>query len=211
MKPVVGLTGILGSGKSSVAERLRRLGACIVDMDDAGRWAVEAERVRRRLRKAFGAQIFDAENQLLRKKLGDIVFSDSAALAVLNSIVHPVMLRRARSLIKKEKTRRACLYIVVDAALLFELDFEKECDLTVTVAAPIERCLERAEQSKKMTRQQALDRIHAQMAQDEKTKRSDYVILNDKGLYELEHAVAKLHEWIMRKMNGCAGLQTSRQ
>ncbi|MBN1560720.1 dephospho-CoA kinase [candidate division KSB1 bacterium] len=202
MKPVVGLTGILGSGKSAAAEKLRQLGACIVDMDAAGRWAVEKnERVRRRLKKAFGDAIFAANDQLLRKKLADIVFANSDALALLNTIVHPVMLQRARSLIKKEKTGGGCLYIVVDAALLFELDFEQECDLTVTVAAPIEQCLARAQQFKKLTREQALDRIRSQLSQDEKAERSDYIIQNNASLAEFYHAVQKLHEWIMHKVN----------
>ena len=200
MKPVIGLTGRLGSGKSLVAKKLSQLGACIVDMDKIGRLAVEHNRsVQLELEKAFGRSIFDEHHNLRRKKLADIVFVDERALARLNSIVHPTMLARARELIVKEKKRKNCLYIIVDAALLFEIAFQEECDFVVCVTAPLEVCLDRAEQFKNQSRRQALDRIRSQMPQEEKAKRSDYILENNSGLDHLDESVNKLHTWIMHK------------
>ena len=196
---VVGLTGILGSGKSTVAKTLEQRGASIVDMDVAGRWAVENDlTVLDNLRRKFPTA-FDEHEQLERKKLGDIVFSNPVALQKLNAIVHPAMLNRARHLIEKEKTASDCLYIVVDAALIFELEFEQECDLVVTVASPIELCLERARAFKGLTQQQAIDRIGSQMPQDEKIKRSDYVIHNDSTVEDLTTKINDLHRWLLDK------------
>ena len=201
MKMVFGVTGILGSGKSSVAKKLHLFGACVVDMDAAGRWAVEHdEHVQQQMKEAFGREMFDEQKRLLRIKLGDIVFSNPAALATLNRIVHPPMLERARFLIEREKRRPECLYIVIDAALLFELGFEHECDFVVCVTAPIEQCVERAVQFKNMTSQNARERIQSQLSQEEKASRSDYIVLNSSDLNELNAAIRKLHKWILAKI-----------
>lgn len=198
-KLVVGLTGILGCGKSTAAVLLAERGACVVDMDAAGRWVVDHEtRVAEHIRQAFGAGIFDHHQQLIRKKLGDIVFADAQARARLNSIVHPAMLHRVRTLLDKEKKRPSCLYLVVDAALIFELGFERECDVTVTIAAPIEQCLQRA-LDKKLSRQQAMDRIKAQLSQEEKIARADYVIYNDSSMEAFRQRVDELHVKLMNQ------------
>ncbi|MBN1480437.1 dephospho-CoA kinase [candidate division KSB1 bacterium] len=198
-KLIVGLTGVLGSGKSSAAMLLAKQGACIVDMDDAGRWVVEHDaQVLDNIRRVFGPDVFDHHQKLLRKKLGDIIFSDAHALAQLNSIVHPAMLKRVRALVEKEKKQSLCLYIVVDAALIFELGFEKECDVSVTIAAPLEQCLQRARE-KNLTRLQALDRIKSQLSQDEKIARADYVIYNDASLEEFQQRVHDLHAWLLNQ------------
>lgn len=196
-KLVVGLTGVLGCGKSTASKILKDLGAAIVDMDEAGRWAIENDpAVREGLRSAFGDEVFDQDGQLLRKKLGSIVFSSKGALATLNAIVHPAMLNRVRSLINKEKTDSVSHYIIVDAALIYELHFDRECDVTICVTAPLEMCLKRAE-SKGLTKEQALDRINSQIPQDEKTSRSDYVVANDSTLDEFQKRIAELHTWLL--------------
>lgn len=197
---VVGLTGTLGSGKSTVAQLLAERGASIVDMDEAGRWAVGYnERVQHAIRKTFGDSVFDDAGRLKRRALGDIVFSDHKALTQLNKIVHPAMLERVRFLVDKEKNAGDSLYIIVDAALIFELEFEQECDLTVCVTASLEQRLERAGQ-RNFSRQQALDRIHSQIPQHEKAARSDYVLKNDTTLETLQKRVKELHLWLLQKI-----------
>ena len=174
-------------------------GAAIVDMDEAGRWAVENDpAVCENIRTTFGDSVFDEHGQLLRKKLGSIVFSDKSQLDKLNAIVHPAMLNRVRFLIDKEKTRRSSHYIIVDAALIYELNFDRECDVMVCVTAPLDICLERAK-SKGLTKEQALDRIHSQLPQDEKAARSDVVIHNDSTLKDFQQRVKELHEWLLNK------------
>ena len=92
-RPVIGITGILGSGKSAAAELFAELGVYIIDMDEAGRWAVEQKAdVKKSLAEKFGRDIFDAQNNLQRQKLGAIVFADPEALKKLNAVVHPAML-----------------------------------------------------------------------------------------------------------------------
>ena len=193
------MSGTPGAGKSTVAKTLSQRGTSIVDMDVAGRWAVDNDpAVLNSLRGTFPTA-FDENGRLERKKLGDIVFSNSIALQKLNAIVHPAMLNRARHLVNKEKTANECLYIVIDAALIFELGFEKECDVVVTVSSPLELCLERAQKYKGLSQQQAKDRIASQMSQDDKIKRSDYVLSNDSTIEELTAKIDKLHDWLLDK------------
>lgn len=192
-KQVIGLTGILGSGKSLVADFLASEGAVIIDMDQAGRYVVDhSKHVRRALRSTFGESIFDEQNRLKRNNLADLVFSDPESLTKLNRIVHPAMLERARKLIADAQQASNGCCLVVDAALLFELGFDAECDKVVTVAAPLELCLERAVQFKKISREQALKRIQAQLSQGEKEKRADHVLVNDGSTALLRKRVAAL-------------------
>jgi dephospho-CoA kinase len=198
-KLVVGLTGILGCGKSTASKILGECGAAIVDMDEAGRWVVENDAsVRENIRATFGDSVFDQDGQLLRKKLGRIVFSSKTQLNKLNAIVHPAMLNRVRFLINKEKKSASSHYIIVDAALIYELNFDRECDITVCLTAPLEICLQRAE-SKGLTKEQALDRIHSQLPQEEKAARSGYVIHNDSTLKDFQKRLKELHEWLLNK------------
>ncbi len=199
-KPVVGLTGILGCGKSTASHILADLGAAIVDMDAAGRWVVENDAcVQQKIRFTFGDDVFDQHGQLLRKKLGDIVFRSQEALTTLNGIVHPAMLDRVRFLINKEKSNVARHYIIVDAALIFELGFNHECDATVCITSPLHVCLQRAE-AKGLTQAQALDRINSQLPQEVKAARADVVIANDSTLDELKIRLKEFHLWVLNTL-----------
>ncbi len=198
MKTVVGLTGTLGSGKSVVAEKLRQKGACIVDMDLAGKWAVEHNNdVQEKLRQTFGDSVFDEQHHLKRRALGEIVFSDAEALRKLNDIIHPAMLQRAREWVAEASANPNCRYVVVDAAILFELGFDQECDVVVTVTAPKELCLQRAVEFKGLTHDQALRRMEAQLPQEEKIQRANYVLDNDSTVGALGAKVDVLHRWLL--------------
>lgn len=200
--PIVGLTGILGSGKSAASGFFSQLGAKIIDMDEAGRWAVEQnDDVKKQLAEKFGDDIFDSKNNLLRRRLGDIVFSDAAALKALNAIVHPAMLQRVRDLVAKAQNQGTFPYIIVDAALIFELGFDAECDETICVASPLEMCLDRAQKFKKLTRQQALERIESQLPQEEKTARSGIVLNNESSLQNLRDKVNSVHKLLLEKFS----------
>jgi dephospho-CoA kinase len=199
--PVVGLTGCPGSGKSLVASMLGKHGARIVDVDEAGRWAVDNHAdVHRRLSAAFGADIFAEDGNLDRRKLGALVFADPEKLARLNEIVHPVMLDRVRRLIR-EAQEPDVPYIVLDAALIFELSLDRLADLTVTVDAPFEVCAQRIRMRNALTTAEIKARFRAQLPREIKRKRADYVILNRGGLDQLQRKVEKLHAWLVERLN----------
>ncbi len=182
-KRIVGLTGIPGSGKSTVARMLQAKGACVIDMDAVGHWVLEHDAaVREGLRREFGEAIFDEEGKVLRPVLAEIVFSDPQALEKLNALVHPAMLKRAQELVE-EAQKESCPFIVVEAALLCELGFHNRCDLVLFVDAPVEECLQRLEKQRGLWREQALARMNAQWPREQKLAYADDVLINN-GLTE---------------------------
>jgi len=198
-KLVVGLTGGVGCGKSTVAGMLQQLGAKIIDVDQAGRWAVEENAgVREQIRAAFGDEVFLLSDQIDRRKLGGIIFSDAMEREKLNRIVHPVMLQRVRKLIGElQKSQDSFTSIIVDAALIFELGLDQEMDRTVTVSAPLDVCIERVHLRTGLAKTEILQRMAAQLPLEEKIRRADYVLRNDGDLRSLQEKVNDLHNWLM--------------
>ncbi|HNW58450.1 MAG TPA: dephospho-CoA kinase [bacterium] len=196
----IGLTGVIGCGKSRVAAMLHESqGIPVIDMDEAGRAAVERPAVLRRLAVAFGPAILTPAGALDRRALGRIVFADPAALRRLNAIVHPAMLAIVRRWMRTAVRQSAAPYLFVDTALLFELGFESELDRVVTVCAPAELCRERIMARDHLTRLEADQRLAAQLPQEEKCRRADYVVDNSGSLDALQKQAAALHVWLLEQ------------
>jgi dephospho-CoA kinase len=196
----VGLTGVIGCGKSLVARVLHEAyGIPVIDMDLAGRSAVEKAGILRRLRKSFGDDIIGPDGLLDRRALGRIVFADGQARQRLNSIVHPAMLDIVRRQMR-ETMRDSAPYLLVDAALVFELDFERELDRVVTVYAPLELCLQRTMARDRLSRREVEQRLSAQLPQEAKCARADYVLDNSGDLAELSSKCLLLHRWLQEQI-----------
>ncbi len=199
----VGLTGIIGCGKSLVARILHDdYDIPVIDMDLAGRAAIERQQVLRRLGNVFGPGIFAAGEILDRRALGRIVFADEGERRKLNSIVHPAMLD-----IVRQQMRRAgsghyqAPYLLVDAALIFELDFDEELDLVVAVFAPVDLCLQRAAVRDGLTPVEVQQRLAAQLPQEEKCRRADYLLDNSGSETDLRRRIAEMHQWLFSAAN----------
>lgn len=180
---------------------LAQRGAIIVDVDLAGRWAVEKnESVREQIRRTFGDAVFIGD-ELDRRKLGALIFADKNMRDKLNRIVHPVMLQRVDDLVSEAIKAGKAPYIIVDAALVFELGLDKKVDVTVTVRSPIETCIKRVMQRDGLGREEVMQRIKSQLPQEEKVKRADYILPNDGGRGQLEEEVEKLLSWLQKRLN----------
>ncbi|MBN1541336.1 dephospho-CoA kinase [candidate division KSB1 bacterium] len=201
-KTVIGLTGSPGSGKSKVARLLQEKGVECIDVDQAGRWAVnENPRVHSRLQRIFGDEYF-SQGRLDRRRLGNLIFADAQARARLNTVVHPVMLRRVKQLVAEaKKSSRPSPYIVIDAALLLELKIDRLCDLVVTVTAPEAIRLQRTCERDGVSHQDAVNRMQAQLANEIKIESADYVLDNSGSLNVLAERVESLHRWILDKIS----------
>jgi dephospho-CoA kinase len=183
-KRIFGITGVPASGKTTVAHLLVKKGMDLVDVDKAGKWAVEKNSgVQQKLKKVFGEDLFE-NGVLQRKKLGAHVFAEKSGLEKLNNIIHPVMLQRVDSLINDFRTLSSLPFILIDAALLFELELYKKCDKTIVVWSDIERCIQRSLKRDGLTRMQAEQRIKSQMPQEAKKKRAD-ILLENNGPFRL--------------------------
>lgn len=196
----MGLTGGFAAGKSTVSRLLQdQFGVAVIDVDQAGRRAVEeSPAVRAALRDAFGDAYFSDGTALNRKKLGERVFHDEQARLLLNRIVHPAMLEIVLAQMKQaaELTPQAP-YVVVDAALLFELDLHKKMDVVVTVWAPLSMCQRRACRRDGLTKAEVAARYQAQWSTAQKIAGADYTLDNSGTRADLQAMVRHLHHQLL--------------
>ncbi len=176
---IVGLTGGIASGKSTIARALREEpGIAVVDAD---RIAWETYRpgteVYKKLVERFGEGIVNDQGEIDRKKLGAIVFRDPEARRSLNDIVHPAVLSKLREIARRERARGTRV-LVVEAALLLESPHVDRSffDYYVLVAVDLEEQLRRLMERDGLPREEALRRVQAQTPQDEKLPRADFVL-----------------------------------
>lgn len=174
---VLGITGGTGSGKSTVCECLKKLGAEIIDADKIARSIVlPGSPVLKSLAESFGGDILLPDGTLDRKALGRKAFSSEENTRLLNSLTHPEIIKKCTEEIAEKRSK--CNFIVVDAPLLFVSGLDKICDVTARVDAPAETRLERIMQRDSLTRQDAEKRISAQKEEAALAEKADYTIEN---------------------------------
>lgn len=187
---VIGLTGGIGSGKSTVAQFLAELGAEVVDLDKVGHWTLnQGTETWDRVVKVFGREILNNNNDIDRGKLGEIVFNDSEALLRLNLIIHPVIdnILNARL---EEYRRKGTEVVVIEAAAMLEAGRAWKFDELWVVTAPESAVIDRLRQRTGLSEEEAGARIRSQMPQEERIKHADVVIDTDCTLDELKARVA---------------------
>ena len=186
---VVGLTGNIGSGKSTVAQMLSERGATIIDADVLARRAVEAGTAAyERIVSRWGPEIVAPDGQLDRSALRRIVFADHEQLEELNQIVHPEV-ERLRNKLVEHARKRGDRVVICDIPLLFERHMTDRFDRIILVDAHRAIRLERLVNDRGLRETEAMDMIAAQMPAELKRARADYVIDNDGTLTQLERKV----------------------
>ena len=198
---VIGLTGGIGTGKSTVSQILKDRGFPVIDLDVISHEVIEFPSVVEKIIKNFGREVLvdnEDENYIVsRKKLGKIIFADKEKRFALNSIMHPEILRVMRKKIlecklKKEKDEKGKNKIIfVEIQLLFEVQWEKEFDYILLVAAKRDMQVKRILGRDKRSEKEAWDIINSQMSLDEKRGKSDFVIENDGNIDDLNREVDK--------------------
>ena len=174
MTKIIGLTGGIGSGKTAVAEYFRASGIPVYIADTEAKKISESAEIVQLIKSAFGTSIFDAEN-INREKLAQLVFNDSEKLATLNKIIHPAVKIHFENWVKNHKEFP---YVIKEAAILFESGSYKDCDIIITVVAPLETRISRVLGRDKTSRENVLKRIDSQWTDDQRVSKSDYVIEN---------------------------------
>ena len=173
----VGLTGGLASGKSHVGRALAELGCAVISADELGHLALEQDgEARAPVIREFGSGILDERGRIDRRKLAAEVFGDPDRLKLLNSLVHPVVIRREEELIAQAAARDPKGIVVVEAAILIETGSWRRFDRLILAVCPLEAQVERAMSRDGITREQALMRIARQMPLEEKRKYAHYVV-----------------------------------
>lgn len=182
---VIGLTGGIGSGKSTALRVFKRLGAHVIDADRLARKAAApGETAWHEIRRRFGNSVFHLNGRLDRKKLAQKVFRDKKALRGLNAIIHPRVKEMEEKLISAigEKDKNAV--VVVDAPMMIEAGFHRSKDVLVLMDCSEENQIKRAVKSGRFTRSQAASRIKAQMSTAKKKKFADYLIENNGTIHD---------------------------
>ena len=187
---IVGLTGGIGSGKSTVARRLAELGAAIVDADKLGHGVyLPGGPAYDGVAAAFGPEVVAPDGTIDRKALGARVFAEPTALARLNAIVHPRIAEAIRAEIERIRREDPARPIVVEAAVLLEAGWQTLVDEVWVVVAPPVIAVERIVASRGLTAEDAAKRIAAQLSNEERIRAADRVIVNEGSLGALTAAV----------------------
>ena len=189
----IGLTGGIGSGKSTVSKLLADLGAPIIDADKIGHAIYGPDGpAYPDMIAAFGEGILAPDRTIDRKKLGPIVFADPAALKRLNSIVHPKMFARMREMVGAMRTGGESKPIVIEAAILIEANWQPLFNEIWLVVASRERVIERVERDRGLKPEQTEARIKAQLSDDNRRKDATTVVTNNGTIDELRTKVGDL-------------------
>ncbi len=185
----IGLTGGIGSGKSTAAQIFEVLGIPVYYADIAAKRLMnEDEELRTGITKIFGKEAYINET-LNRKYISSIVFSDAAKLKILNALVHPVTKKDGETWMHQQTTP----YAIHEAALIFEANVSDRLDYVIGVSSPIELRISRAMERDKVNREEVLKRMHQQLDEDVKMSKCDFVLINDEQ-QQLIPQVLALHE-----------------
>ena len=174
MTKKIGLTGGIGSGKSTIAEHFKSKGIPVYIADTEARLIMQDAKVVEAIKNAFGTAIYE-NNQLVREKLASIVFNNPEKLQVLNAIVHPAVRLHFENWLLTQKEHP---FIIYESAILFETGSYKDFDAIITVTAPKEIRIERVIKRDNTTAEQVFERMKAQWTDEQRIEKSDFVIEN---------------------------------
>lgn len=188
----IGITGGIGSGKTTVAKVFEVLGIPIYYADDeAKRMMNEDESLKQQLLQLFGKKTY-VDGKLNRQYLSSMVFNSDEKLALLNSIVHPATIRDAERWMQQQKTP----YAIKEAALIFESGAQKQLDYVIGVYAPAPLRIQRAMKRNHATREEVKARMDKQIEEEIKMRLCDYVITNDEQELVIPQVI-KIHKALM--------------
>jgi dephospho-CoA kinase len=187
---ILGITGGIATGKSTVLSLLARRGIPTISADRLAHDCIRRGRASyRAILSTFGAQVLGSGKQIDRKKLGKIVFADPKARRKLERIVHPCVLKELQKFVRGKTG-----LIALDIPLLYEAGYERFVDFVIVVSSTKNRQIERLHRRRGLNRQEALRRIAAQMPLSVKRRRADFVILNSRSLAFLRQQVVALFQ-----------------
>lgn len=189
---ILGLTGGIGTGKSTVANMLKKRGIPVVDTDLISREVIEYPEIIEKIKLEISNEVFDFNNKLDRKKMSEIVFKNQEKLKKLNEIMHPEILKKMW--LEVEKLKKNHKIIVLDIPLLFEINMEKEVDKILLIYASKEIQLKRIMERDCRSREEAIKIINSQIPLYKKREKSDYIIQNNDSLENLEKKLEKILE-----------------
>ena len=196
---LVGLTGGVATGKSTVAKIFKRCGAVVIDADELARRVVEPGKPAwRDIVKLFEKTVFNPDRSLDRQALGSIVFRNRAKLRQLEHIIHPRVAREQQQLVRRVAKRNPHAVVIYEVPLLFEAGVDKRVDQTIVVTADRKTQISRLKKRNGLSRTEALRRISNQMPLAKKIQRADHVLNGTLSRPSLRKQVGQLFEHLRR-------------
>lgn len=177
-KPVIGIVGGIGSGKSFIADLFGELGCLVIKSDQQVYAAYRTTRVIQTIRSWWGNDVFTSDGQVDRTAIATRVFQDPAQRKRLEELIHPIVSQLRDQLMQEAAANPALRAIIWDTPLLYEVNLDKQCDAVVFVDSPLEIRLKRVRQTRNWDQQQLLQRENSQLGLDKKKNLAQYIVDN---------------------------------
>lgn len=190
---IVGLTGGIGSGKSTVAAMFSLLGIPVYSSDERAKALYYNAAVKLKILDILGTKAYNAEGKLDRAYVSEKIFKDKELLSRVNAVIHPAVGEDFKSFVEAHSSAKV---IIKETALLFEAGIRNQVEKVILVTSPLELRVRRLQERDNSTRQQILDRMNNQVSDEEKTAQSDFIVVNDE-----EQAVIPQVLDIYRRLN----------
>jgi len=195
-KPIIGILGGIGSGKTTVAAEFAKLGCKVIDADKIAHELLDGPAVKAKIVGLFGRAILDSAGKIDREKLAEVVFADADKLSSINELIHPIVLQRAVKLIKKYNSQNQVKAIILDMPLLVEVGWDKRCDKLIFVDCEEKLRLNRAKKLR-FDKNQVKIRENFQISLDNKANLADNTVENNSDFSALARQVTDIFSYIM--------------
>ncbi len=196
-KPIIGILGGVGSGKSTVAAEFAKLGCKVVDADKIAHDLLEKKSAKEKIVDLFGQTILNSAGKIDHRKLADVVFADADKLSSLNKIIHPLVLGRAEELIRQYNRQNEVKAIVLDMPLLVEVGWARRCDKLIFVDCKRQLRVDRAKKMGVFEENQLKIRENFQISLDNKANLTDNIIDNNSDFSALARQVTDIFSYIV--------------
>lgn len=193
MTKIIGLTGGIGSGKTTIANYFKSLGIPVYIADDEAKRLLDDSKIQQKIIEVFGENIIE-NNKVVREKLAAVVFQNPEKLNALNAIIHPAVKEHFVNWLSQHQENPI---IIKEAAILFESGTYKDCDKIITVVTPLETRIKRVISRDETTKEAVLNRVKNQWTDKMRIAKSDFVIKN----YDLSDAKSQADEILQKLIN----------
>ncbi|MEO6301942.1 MAG: dephospho-CoA kinase [Bacteroidia bacterium] len=183
---VIGLTGGIGSGKSTVAKLFEIIGCAVFYSDTVAKEIYFNNDIKEQVTELLGKEAYISENEINKKYISSKIFSDTILLHKLNSIIHPAVIKQFEIFKNENKNK----LVIKETALLFEAKLEAQVDKIIVVAAKDDLRIKRVMERDGLSKEEVLNKMKAQIPQEEKIQRSDFVINNDEEEFLISQVLA---------------------
>lgn len=205
---VIGVTGGIGSGQSTVCKIFASLDCKVIDVDKKAKSIIDKDKtLQRELKQAFGEEIFFQDGKLNRRLLANIAFTDESKTLLLNNLVHPRMVAEVVEEMEQARFSQRYPLIVIDAALIYEISIEQIFDAIIVVFSDQKQRVDRVMKRDGLKRDEIITRIRRQIPLEDKREWADFVIDNNGSLQDLQQQCQKIYDQLVETIRISKGIR----